>query len=251
MNSDIDNSLVSGEDQGNGWSWINVPLAVVLLVSLGLIYGSIQIYDEVAEGDTQAIDEWVVRSFRRTDDPSLPIGPSWLRESAIDATALGSFFVLTLVTTAVVGFLLLHRRRRLAIFTLIATIGGGILIHFLKLLVLRDRPSIVPHLREVITPSFPSGHAALSATVFLTLGLLLAEVIKGKWSRIYCFAWALLITLIVGLSRVYLGVHYPSDVLAGWMIGLTWALLSWAVIQFWPFKRGKREILAPDPPASV
>lgn len=235
-------SVAPEQEPATGWGWINVPLVIAAFFSVVLTYGAIQVYDEVAEGETQHFDEWVVKSLRRADDPSVPIGPPWLQEVAIDATALGGHFVLTLFIAAVVGFLLLNRRRRLAILALVATIGGSILIYALKTVILRDRPSVVPHLREVMTPSFPSGHAALSAIVFLTLGLLLAEVIKGRTSRIYCFSWALMITFIVGLSRIYLGVHYPTDVLAGWMIGLTWALLCWVIVQFWP-RRHKRPIV--------
>src|SRR5204862_596450 len=93
----------------------------------------------------------------------------------------------------------------------------------------RERPIVVPHLREVSTPSFPSGHAMISAVVYLTLGMMLMQTVRGRWTKLYCLICALMMTFLVGVSRIYLGVHYPTDVLAGWMLGLSWALLCWMV----------------------
>ena len=204
--------------------------AVLLLAALAVVlvlFGFVELADDVGEGDTQAFDEWVVQSLRRADDPALPIGPAWLREVGIDLTALGSFVVLLMISGTVVGFLLLHRRRRLALLVTVAVAGGMLLNTGLKQVFDRQRPSVVPHLREVTTPSFPSGHAAASAVVYLTLGALLAGMLKGRFTKAYCIAVAMALTVLVGASRVYLGVHYPTDVLAGWSVGLTWALLCW------------------------
>jgi undecaprenyl-diphosphatase len=187
---------------------------------------------EVMEGDTQKLDELIVQWFRRADDPALPRGPAWMREVGIDITALGSTVVLMLVVIAVGGFLWLQRERRLLVL-LLASAAGGILINaVMKAVFDRPRPSVVPHLREVFTPSFPSGHAALSAVVYLTIGVLLFEVVKGRAARLYCLAIAMAATGMVGLSRVYLGVHYPSDVLAGWITGIAWAAACWVAVQY-------------------
>lgn len=209
--------------------WGEAILLLAALVAVLVVHGFVELAQEVREGDTQAFDEWAMRSLRRADDPSMPIGPWWLREVGLDLTALGSFAVLLLFSATVVGFLLLQRRRRMALLVTIAVAGGMLLNTGLKQLFLRQRPSVVPHLREVLTPSFPSGHAAASAVVYLTLGALLAGYVKGRYTKAYVLAVAMALTALVGASRVYLGVHYPTDVLAGWSVGLVWALACWTV----------------------
>lgn len=212
--------------------WHEVMPLLLALIIIGAAYLFLELADEVGEGETQRFDEWVVRSLRRADDPALPVGPPWLREAGLDATALGSFLVLALLAAAVAGFMLLTGERGLALLTVVATAGGAVVNGMLKEVIQRERPQVVPHLREVMTPSFPSGHAMLSATVYLTLGILLTRSVPGRWAKLYCLGWALALTLLVGLSRVYLGVHYPTDVLAGWLAGLAWALLCWVIAQY-------------------
>jgi undecaprenyl-diphosphatase len=203
-------------------------LAGGLLVIVGLLLFA-QLADLVREGYTQGFDERVLRSLRRADDPSTPIGPRWLRGAAIDITALGSAAVLGLAVAAIVGFLLLQGLRRTALFVFAASAGGWLLNGALKELFQRARPDVVPHLREVLTLSFPSGHAMTSAAVYLTLGAMLMRIAERRTTKIYCMGVAMLVTLLVGASRVYLGVHYPTDVLAGWLVGLSWAVICWLV----------------------
>lgn len=214
------------------YGWQEIRWLVLVLFILFCTYVFLELADAVREGDTQRLDEWVLRSLRRADDPATPIGPPWLREVGLDATALGSTLVLGLVVAAVVGFMLLHRQYRIMWLTLLTTTGGTLLSVLLKRVVDRDRPVLVPHLREVSTPSFPSGHAMLSAVVYLTLGILLMEIVHGRLAKLYCLFWALFLTFLIGISRIYLGVHYPSDVLAGWIIGLAWALGCWIIAQY-------------------
>jgi undecaprenyl-diphosphatase len=229
-----------------GWGEALILLAA--LVSVLIVHAFVELAEEVREGDTQAFDEWAIQSLRRSDDPTLPIGPAWLREAAIDVTALGSFVVLLVISGAVVGFLLLQRRRRMALLVTVAVAGGMLLNTGLKLVFARERPSVVPHLREVTTPSFPSGHAAASAVVYLTLGALLAGYVKGRYTKAYVLAVAMSLTALVGTSRVYLGVHYPTDVLAGWSVGLVWALACWTVERILQRIGALREArAAPDP----
>lgn len=204
--------------------------AAMVVVVAGL--GFIAISGMVMEGDTQKLDEAIVQWFRQADDPALPLGPPWMREVGIDITALGSSAVLVLLVLAVSGFLWIHRQPRLVALLLVSTAGGFALNALMKAVFARPRPSVVPHLREVFTPSFPSGHAALSAVVYLTIGVLLFEVVKGRTARLYCLAVAMAATGLVGLSRVYLGVHYPSDVLAGWATGIAWAGVCWLAVQY-------------------
>jgi undecaprenyl-diphosphatase len=207
---------------GHGW----IVLGVVLLIVLGT-WGFIGLADEVREGDTQHFDDWAVRSLRRADDPAQPIGPKWLAEVGRDITALGGVAVLSVVTAIVVGYYLILEKWRAALFVLFATLGGLILSSLLKNLFDRPRPQLVPHLSQVYTSSFPSGHSMLAATVYLTLGSLLMRLAPKRRLKFYYLLVAMTLTLLVGLSRVYMGVHYPTDVLAGWTAGLVWALLCW------------------------
>ncbi|MBN1345192.1 MAG: phosphatase PAP2 family protein [Phycisphaerae bacterium] len=214
--------------------WIGGHTLVILaglIIIVGGTWGFIELADEVAEGQTQNFDEWLLRSLRKPDDPATPIGPAWMGEIGRDLTALGGMAVLSLFTLAVVGYLWLDRRRSAMWFVLIATVGGLALSLILKASFSRPRPSIVPHLSYVHTSSFPSGHSIMSAVVYLTLGALLTRLVTKVQLKFYFLAVAALLSFLVGLSRTYMGVHYPTDVLAGWTIGLVWATLCYLVLR--------------------
>ena len=183
----------------------------------------------VLSGETQTFDKQILLSLRNPADPARPIGPPWLLSGALDITALGSATVLGLTVLAVAGFLLLQGMWRTAAFVTVASFGGWFLNSALKQFFQRPRPDVVPHLREVMTMSFPSGHALTSAVVYLTLGALSMRIAHRRLTKFYCMAVAVLATVLIGATRVYLGVHYPTDVVAGWLIGLTWALLCWLI----------------------
>lgn len=200
---------------------VGALLAIVLAIAFIALAGN------VLEGDTQAFDERMLTALRKAENPAQPIGPRWLRGAALDITALGSATVLGLAVFAVAGFLVLQGAWRSALFVLLASSGGWLLNGLLKEAFARPRPDVVPHLREVMTLSFPSGHALTSAAVYLTLGALLMRIAKRPLMKFYCMSVAMVATALVGASRVYLGVHYPTDVLAGWLVGLSWALLCW------------------------
>jgi undecaprenyl-diphosphatase len=180
---------------------------------------------EVSEGETLAIDRWAMLALRHADHPELPAGPRWLLYAMQDITALGGTTGLTLLTLVITGFLLFARKYATAGFVAVSITGGAIVSVLLKSVFERARPDVVPHLVLVDTSSFPSGHAMNSAIVFLTLGALLTRTQKDRGTRIYLIAVAILLTLLVGFSRVYLGVHWPSDVIAGWIVGAAWATL--------------------------
>ncbi|SOD92165.1 phosphatase PAP2 family protein [Caenispirillum bisanense] len=204
-----------------------------LLALLVLVFGGFWMFgviaDEVAENELQTFDQQILLFFRDAQNLADPIGPAWVEQAARDITALGGYTVLTLVTALVVVYLWLLRRWRASALVLASVLGGMVISQGLKALFQRARPDLVPHIVDVHTLSFPSGHSTLSAVVYLTLGALLATVQPGRSVKVFIIAAALLIAMLVGLSRVYLGVHWPTDVLAGWSVGAAWALLCSAV----------------------
>jgi undecaprenyl-diphosphatase len=230
------------------WAGDVEPVVLLsLLVIVAGVWGFISLADRVQEGRTQAFDERMLAALRRLENPAQPIGPPWMAEVGRDVTALGGVAVLLLATVAVLGFLGLSRKFGLMTFVLLATLGGLGLSSLLKVLFARPRPSVVPHLSHAYTSSFPSGHSLMSAVVYLTLGALLTTLVTRRRLKIYVLAVALSLTGLVGVSRVYMGVHYPTDVLAGWMTGLAWAVLCWTIAR-WLQRRGTVE--SPDPPPS-
>jgi undecaprenyl-diphosphatase len=215
-------------------AWTPQLFIAGLLLCFGLIA------QEVVEGEPIAFDRWVLLAFRRASDPSLPLGPRWLPEAARDVTALGSTVVLGIVLSVVTGYLFAAGKRHTGWFVLATVLGGTAFNSLLKLAFGRPRPDLVTPLTQVLTLSFPSGHAALSAICYLTLGALLAQTQASRKVRVYFIVIAALLTLSVGISRVYLGVHYPTDVLAGWCIGIAWALICWSIMN-WFQRRGAVE----------
>ena len=211
----------------------NLFLAAILAVVAGT-WGFVHILDEVQEGDTRQFDETLIRFLREHE------GPKWLQEVGRDLTALGGVAVLAMVTFAVAGYLLLRRKYGAMWLVIIATSGGLILSTVLKYFIDRDRPALVEHRSMVYTKSFPSGHSMLSAVVYLTLGSLMARIMPGRVLKLYFLVLAVGLTMLVGVSRVYLGVHWPTDVLAGWTGGLVWALVCWLVARQLQ-RRGKVE----------
>ena len=199
-------------------------------ITLGLLLVSFAALTYVVvDGRTQAFDDGVLETLRRADDLAQPIGPAWLKLAALDLTSLGSGFVLGLMVALVAGFLAIERMPGTALFITLASVSGWVLNAWLKELIQRPRPSVVPHLGEVMSLSFPSGHAMTSATVYLTLGLLLTRIATRRVTKVYCLAVAATLTTIIGVSRLYLGVHYPTDVLGGWIAGLSWAIFCWMI----------------------
>ena len=203
----------------------------VLLAIIGVaagIWAFGAIADEVMEGDTQPFDRAVLLAMRRADNLA-PIGPSALQEAARDITGLGGAAVLSLLTLTVSGFLTLDGKRRMALFVLGSVASGMLITGSLKATFNRPRPDLVPHATRVSTPSFPSGHAMMAAVTYLTLGALLARSQERKRLKAFLMLLAVGLTFMIGLSRVYLGVHWPTDVFAGWTAGGSWALLCWFV----------------------
>ncbi|MCJ9753893.1 phosphatase PAP2 family protein [Neorhizobium sp. BETTINA12A] len=206
------------------------PIGLMMVAFLaGGLFVFFRLTDEVLEGETHAFDEKILLALRDATDLATPLGPYWLNHAMGDITALGGVTVLTLMTVMGTVFLILSRQRAIALFMFLSIAGGWLLSSLLKLGVARPRPDIVPHLVEVSDLSFPSGHAMLSAVTYLTLGALLSRAQPYRSTRIFLIGAAIFLTFIIGFSRVYLGVHYPTDVLGGWCAGATWALACWMI----------------------
>ena len=216
-----------------------------LLLVAGSIWGFVEVADLVVEGASQSFDELAILALREFEKVDQPVGAAWLLALARGVTALGGMPFLAVVSVAVVGYLALQRRYAACWLVLASVCGGMIVTMVLKQVFARPRPSLVPHLTGVTSFSFPSGHSMLSAVTYLTLGALLARTTSRVRVKIYILSLATLLSGVIGLSRIYLGVHYPTDVLAGWCAGLAWALIC-AVIARWLQKSG-----AVEPPAQA
>jgi undecaprenyl-diphosphatase len=204
---------------------IHNRILTVFLLLAAASFAFVKFASEVMEGETLAFDRWVLQGLRDTVNPAVPAGPAWLQQAMVDVTALGGVSILTIITILATGYLLAARKAATAAFLAAAITGGAILSTLLKLEFPRSRPDIISHLVTVDTASFPSAHAMNSAITYLTLGALLARAEDDSTVRIYLLSVAIALTLLIGFSRVYLGVHWPSDVIAGWCVGAAWAVL--------------------------
>ena len=207
-----------------------LPLLVLPGVAALALWGFVALADEILEGETGDVDRRLLLSLRNPLDLSDPLGPLWLEEMMRDVTAFGGTGPLAFITAACILYLLLRRRRRSALFLFAAIAGGQLMSTLLKAGFERPRPDLVPHGMTVYTASFPSGHAMMTAIVYLTLAALLARSESRKRLKAFLLLLAVCVTLLVGVSRVYLGVHWPSDVLGGWMIGSAWAAGCWSLV---------------------
>jgi undecaprenyl-diphosphatase len=206
----------------------HVSLIVFQIAALALVIVAVS----VKFGATERFDTWLLSSLREPGDLADPVGPRWFEEMVRDFTALGSNGVLTLVVILLAGFLWVGNKHWSAVYVVAAIASGTLVNSLLKIGFARARPEVVAHSMHVETASFPSGHSAGAALTYLTLGLLLAHTQESRSVKSYIFAVSLLITAIVGLSRIYLGVHWPTDVLAGWCFGAAWALLCWTAVRW-------------------
>nr|WP_283255053.1 phosphatase PAP2 family protein [Marivita sp. GX14005] len=225
-------------------SWLLVGL---ILVS-ALAWGFIELADEVAEGATHRYDAYLMRALLDITGVAAGTSSPLMGEIMRDTTALGGIAVLGFVVIAVSGFLWLAGKRRSTVFLLISVATGLAMSQWFKGLFDRPRPDFITHGSYVHTASFPSGHSLMAALVYMTLAVMLARSLKQRAAKVYVTALAILLALSVGFSRIWLGVHWPTDVLAGWMLGTGWALAC-AVLAGWLDRRGVIEPEEGAPPA--
>jgi undecaprenyl-diphosphatase len=219
---------------------IERSILLTFVIASTYLFIFIKLVEEIFEGDTKQFDKNVLLLFRNPANLSDTIGPPWLEETMRDFTALGGIPVLVTIALAVIGFLFITKKSHAAWMVCWSVSGGMLVSSLLKWLFSRPRPDLVPHAAVVYTHSFPSGHAMLSAVVYLTLGALLARTHSDVRAKLYLLGVAALLTVLVGISRIYLGVHWPTDVLGGWAVGSSWALFCWLVM-LWLQGRGKVE----------
>jgi len=224
--------IVSVKNLITEYSSREIKILVNLFILVTALLAFIYVAKEVSSGDTQKFDEWVLSNLRDGEATRLPIWPTWFTAIMTDITALGGATVIFLITSAVFFYLLIQKQYEFMLLILIATIGGALLSFGLKELFARERPPLIFHLLTVKSMSFPSGHAMMSSVVYLTQGALLAKVQSNKNLRAYILLIAIILVFLIGISRIYLGVHYPTDVLAGWSVGLAWASFCWLAAKY-------------------
>jgi undecaprenyl-diphosphatase len=231
-----------------GWSAVwaatrrtETRLLLTMVVVAGALAGFAALADEVVEGGTGRVDRLILLAFRVPGHPEIAVGPRWVQEAARDVTALGGFTVLTLVSVLATAMLVIHRRRRQAL-VFVATVAiAQAASEVLKAWIARPRPTLVEHLDLVYSSSFPSGHSMMTPAVYLTLAGILAAGERRRSEKLLLLGVAALLTVAVGVSRVYLGVHWPTDVLGGWTLGAAIALAAALAL---------RRTAAPAPPGA-
>ena len=205
---------------------LRLMATLVAIGVLALVF--LRIGDEMSEGETDRFDRAVLLAFR--DSPSDPIGSPAVEAAVVQISALGSSAVTTLVVVIATLFFALAGRWRYAILMVVCTAGSAVCMTLLKSLYERPRPTMVTELDVPGGLSFPSGHSMMSAALYLTLGVLIARALPTRRLRVFAVASSAFVTILIGLSRIYLGMHYPTDVIAGWTGGAAWALICGVVI---------------------
>ncbi len=209
-------------------------LAVIVLVGAA-VWGVLFLRSEIGEGETTGFDRALILALRQSVDPNKLRGPAWLHETARDITALGGFTVLGLVALAAVAVLLVYGRRRQAVVFAVAAVCAQVIAEAVKHVVGRPRPAFVLQYDLIASSSFPSGHSMMAPAIYFTLASIVAAGELRPAARVLLMVGSVALVLAIGVSRVYLGVHWPTDVLAGWTLGSAVALLAWVALR-WPVR---------------
>ena len=201
-------------------------VSALFIVALGVMT-FIELADDMTEADGQAMDQSILAWMQPVAGE--PRGPWWMTEAAADLTSLGGISVLALFATIAVVFLIIQRKRLSAVLLVVGLAGGVALSEGLKAIFGRERPPSAFQAVETINASFPSGHALLSTVFYLSLGVMLTRAFPKRGGKAFVLGAAMLIALLIGTTRMYLGAHWASDVFAGWCAGAAWAMALWLV----------------------
>lgn len=195
---------------------------IVVAAFLTWVFG--EFAEGVMAGSTQAFDETVLRWVSTHHTPAMD-------KAMLEITALGTGVVVFMIVGVAALFLTLTRHKYSALLLLVATAGGGLLNLVLKLRFDRPRPHVFEWGIQAMSSSFPSGHAMSAAIVYSTVAYLAARLQKRLWARWLTLFGAAIVIILISASRLYLGVHYPSDVLAGVIVGVAWAAFCMATLE--------------------
>jgi undecaprenyl-diphosphatase len=206
-----------------------VRSGLFVILTLALIF--VGLGAAMLSGVLDAMDRGLVLDLRGSADLGDPIGGHGVEEAVRDLTALGGTTLVAILTATVSLVLLAQRQRRQAVVLVGAILLAWFTKDAAKALFGRARPDLVPHEVFVQSASFPSGHTTVGTALCLTLAVLASSYGLSGRGRALIYGVGILLAALIGFSRVYLGVHWPSDVLAGWCLGAIWAAAAWVALR--------------------
>jgi undecaprenyl-diphosphatase len=220
------------------WLWARLralearTLIAIMLIAAGLL-AFLRLGDAVRAGRTLDLDRRIILALRDPANPGQPRGSFWTRNILHDLTALGGVGVLTLTVLVATIFLWVNGRRRHAAVLLGTVTAATVIGEMIKSAYHRPRPDLVAYGDYFSESSFPSGHSNIATVVWMTLALIVASLERTRIGKATAFVAGGFISLTAGASRVYFAVHWPSDVVGGWILGSGWALMAWLVLGAW------------------
>jgi undecaprenyl-diphosphatase len=205
---------------------IEITVLAVWIAAAAAVLGFLHIGGEMHEGELDATDRAILWTLRVAGNPHKAVGPHWLVESMRDVTALGGITLLVLVTVISVIALLAYRHRIEALVLTVSVVLAQLSSGLFKDFYVRLRPTFAVYGDLPTSMSFPSGHSTVATATYFLLAVIVASIDSARPIKVLAFTVAALLALMIGFSRVFLGVHWPSDVLAGWCLGAAWALAA-------------------------